>query len=139
MNEEKECIDCPEHDYCRDSKLSWVLFAIALIATIAMRIIEPLKLINSSYGKIAWYTGVIGFFIFFSYKTSIDQKRAENITRTDLSSKIRAGKTLDKSDYETLDSILCSLTSKKDRINFMFIAVFSLVALFIVVYFDIFG
>lgn len=135
----KKCKNCPEYKYCRDSLFSWILFIIALIATIAMRIIEPLNIIDSLYGKLAWYIGVTGFFIFFLYKFVIDHKRQKKIKKSRIFSKIRHHKQLSKEDYSLLDAIFCSLISRKDKLNFFFIATFSILALIIALYFDVFG
>lgn len=124
-------------DYCGDSFVSWVFFAIGLIATISMRVIEPLNIIDPIYGKISWYIGVTGFFIFFQYKFISYKKRSDLVMKEDLISKIRSKGNFEDRDYSTLNEILCSITSKKDRMNFIFIAVLSILALLLVVFFDL--
>ncbi len=125
-----------EYKECRDTLKSWLFFVTALIATIAMRIIGPLDIIDPSYGKIAWYIGVTGFFIFFMYKFLIDRKRSQLIKRQDLVVKIQQNKSLNKEDYSIMNSVLCGLISNKDKINFFFISAFSIIALIIALYFD---
>jgi hypothetical protein len=134
----KKCKNCPQHNYCRNSLISWIFFAVALIATIALRVVSPLNFFNQTYGKIAWYTGVSGFFIFFLYKFKIDYNRSMFIKRKGIVSKIRYKKPLSKDDYNTIDAIFCTLSSKKDMFSFFFISIFSILALIFALYFDFF-
>jgi len=133
----KKCVNCPLKEHCKDTKTSWVFFIIGLIATISMRVIEPLNLLSSIYGKAAWYAGVLGFFIFFSYKYVADRKRNKLIKEQELLSKVQNKETLNENDYASLSAILCSLSSEKDRINFIFIAVLSILALLTVFIIDL--
>lgn len=66
-----KCLNCVEYKRCRDSYVSWIFFAIGLVATIAMRVVTVLIHMSPLYGKIAWYIGVGGFFVFFIYKFRI--------------------------------------------------------------------
>ncbi|MFH2138197.1 MAG: hypothetical protein ABII88_06765 [Candidatus Omnitrophota bacterium] len=132
----KNCINCQERGRCRDSSLSWIFFIIGIIATIAMRIVTVLMHINPVYGKIAWYVGVSGFFVFFMYKFMINQARSKLIEKQNIVNKINKGKHLGKKDYKLISEILCSLNSKKDRINYFFIFLLSAVALIIAGYID---
>ncbi len=132
-----KCSNCSLKKHCNDSKASWIFFLIGLIATIAMRVIEPLNLLEPLYGKIAWYIGVLGFFVFFVYKYLGDKRRERMITEQGLLSKVSHKEELSKEDYLSLNEILCSLTSKKDRINFIFIAVLSILSLLVVFIIDL--
>ena len=127
---------CPEYKECKDTVTSWLFFVTAIIATIAMRVIGPLDLLDPIYGKVAWYIGVTGFFIFFLYKFIIDHKRSQLIKKQNLIQKVRQNKRFDKEDYSLMNAIMCGLISNKDKINFFFISAFSIIALVIALYFD---
>jgi len=134
MNE--KCLACSEYNNCRSSVLSWIFFIIGLIATIAIRVVTVLIHMNPIYGKIAWYVGVGGFFLFFVYKYRISQKRAKVIANEKIIEKISSGKELSKEDYILISAILCALSSKMERVNYFFIFGLSGVALVLAIYMD---
>ena len=131
-----QCINCVEHKRCKDSFTSWIFFAIGLIATIALRIVTVLFNINPAYGKIAWYVGVGGFLLFFVYKFRVNQTRYSLIKQNKLVDKISQNKQLAEEDYRLIGAILCSLSSRKERINYFFIFALSAIALILAIYFD---
>lgn len=132
----KKCLNCSEYRNCRDSFASWIFFIIGIIATIAIRAVTLLTHLDPLYSKIAWYTGVCGFILFFIYKFRINQARAEAVIQRDLVSKVADKKQLSGQDYELVGALLCSLSSKKDRINYFFIFGLSALALALAVYMD---
>ncbi len=134
--DKEKCETCVERYRCRDSSLSWVFFIIGLIATIAMRVVTVLMHIKPVYGQIAWYVGVGGFFLFFLYKFKIDQERAKIIEEQDILGKIDGHKQLEANDYALIRGLLCSLISKKERINYFFIFGLSAVAWIVALYVD---
>lgn len=134
----KECRNCPEYSRCKDSRVSWVFFIIGLIATVAIRVVTVLMHLNPVFGKVSWYVGVGGFFLFFVYKFRINQARSKIIDEQDLVGKINNHKDLAEDDYRLIGSILCSLNSRKERINYFFIFVLSAIALVIALYIDVF-
>ncbi len=139
MKEKESSETCAVNLECKESRWAWILFLIGIIATIGMRVIQPLNLINPLYGKLAWYVGVLGFFIFFLFKFRADHKRAKRIKESEIFRKLQKKEVLTKEDCSVVNSIFCSLTSKKDRLNFFFIAFFSIVALIIALFFDLKG
>ena len=132
----QKCINCAEYKRCKESSASWLFFIIGLIATIAIRAVTVLIHIGPVYGQIAWYVGVSGFFIFFIYKFKIDQARARLIKGSRLMDKISQGDEIGREDRELIGSVLCALSSNKDRINSFLIFASSAIALIIAVYFD---
>ena len=134
----KECINCSEYKNCKDSFASWFYFIIGLIATVALRVVTVLMDMNPIYAKIAWYIGVGGFFVFFIYKFKVNQTRSKLISQKDLVDKIVHQKQLTEEDYNLISAILCSLSSKKERINYFFIFCLSAVALLLSIYMDFF-
>jgi len=132
----KTCINCAEYKRCRESSLSWVFFIIGMIATIALRVVTVLAHFDPVYGQIAWYIGVAGFFIFFIYKYRVDRARYRLIQRSRLTEKLGQKGDLDADDRRLVGSILCALSSNKDRINYLLIFVTSALALLIAFYYD---
>ncbi|MFA4991020.1 MAG: hypothetical protein WC569_00365 [Candidatus Omnitrophota bacterium] len=118
--------------------MSWIFFIIGLMATVSVRLVSFFMDFNVMYSKIAWYVGVVGFFIFFLYKFRVEAARARLIGRRDLAARIRDKKELDEEDYGLIGAILCGLSSNKDRINYIFIFGSSVLALLFAVYFDFF-
>ncbi|NQS99967.1 MAG: hypothetical protein HQ595_02690 [Candidatus Omnitrophica bacterium] len=132
----KKCLNCSEYRNCQDSLASWTFFIVGLIATVAIRVVTVLIHLNPIYAKIAWYIGVGGFFLFFVYKFRVSQARVKGITRRNLMNKINQRENLEDEDYSLIGSILCSLNSRKERINYIFIFGLSAVALILAVYID---
>ncbi|MFH1876605.1 MAG: hypothetical protein ABH865_06920 [Candidatus Omnitrophota bacterium] len=130
------CIGCAEYKNCKDSFTSWIFFIIGIIATVAIRVVTVLAHLDPVYAKISWYVGVIGFFLFFIYKFRLSVIQAKSVQESGLVTKVNKGGSLDKQDYALLGSVLCSLGSKKERINYFFIFGLSAAALVLAVYMD---
>ena len=130
------CYDCFRLKTCRESAASWVLFFIALIAVISLRAVNVVLDSSPVFAKALWYTGVLGFFIFFVYKFKYDQILHRELDRTGLKEKLLNKKELSEHDREVLGTIVCKLSSKKDKINYFFIFASSALALAIAIYVD---
>ena len=118
--------------------MSWVFFSIGLVATIAIRAVTILVYIGPVYGQIAWYVGVLGFLLFFVYKFKVEHARSQLVKKSRLMDKIAHAEKIEKEDLELIGSVLCALSSNKDRINYFLIFVSSAAALVIAIYFDFF-
>ncbi len=138
MGSKKEfvCYDCFKLKSCKESMVSWVLFFIALIAVISLRAVNIFLDKSPLFAKGLWYVGVLGFFIFFIYKFRYDQVLHRELDKTDLKNKLLYNKELSGHDREVLGTIVCKLSSKKDKINYFFIFVSSFLALLLAVFFD---
>lgn len=132
------CTDCFKLKKCKESFASWVLFFIAIIAVIAVRVVNLFMDTSPLLAKAFWYTGIVGFLIFFIYKFRYDTIVRREIERSSLRDKLMYKKGLSAHDYEILGTIICKLSSKKDGINYFFIFFFSALALALAVYFDFF-
>ncbi|MFH0859789.1 MAG: hypothetical protein V1921_01175 [Candidatus Altiarchaeota archaeon] len=131
------CETCGMRHVCRDSSASWIFFLIGIIATISLRIIEPLRNISPSYAKISWYVGVTGFLLFFIYKYRILKQKSEVIRETGLKDKLFASSKLTTEDYTLLSEIVCSQDNWKERANFMVIFALSGLALLVALWFEL--
>ena len=127
-----------EYKTCRESYRSWIFFIIGLIATAAIRGVTLLDHIDEIYGKLAWYIGVGGFFIFFLYKYNVGQARNKIIESRNLTEKIANKEKLEDADYAAMNAILCSLTSNRERVNYFFIFTLSALAFLLALYLDLF-
>ncbi|MBD3262223.1 MAG: hypothetical protein GF334_11255 [Candidatus Altiarchaeales archaeon] len=134
---EWKCAKCSMQGVCRDSLTSWIFFAVGVIATISMRIIEPLRNLNPLYAKAAWYVGVSGFFLFFIYKYRELKHRSEKINETGLREKLKADENLGGEDKRLLLEIICSQDNRKERINFFIIFALSALALAFALFLDL--
>jgi len=110
---------------------------VGIVATISVRAVGILEHFGTAYSKIAWYIGVVFFFMFFLNKFSVDAKRAAAVKRSGLSEKIYSGEMLGAKDRELLGSIMCSITTSKDRINYFFIFSTSIITLAAALYLDL--
>jgi hypothetical protein len=132
-----ECELCPEAVVCRDSFISWVFFVIGLVATIAIRVGIVLVYISPLYTKIAWYVGVIGFFLFFLYQYQVSRERIAAIESLHLPDKVHRKQPLNEEDYIVISAVICGLRSRKERINYLVIFLLSAVSLLLAIYFDL--
>ncbi|HUW23634.1 MAG TPA: hypothetical protein VMW39_06365 [bacterium] len=137
-NEKFICYDCFRLKACKEPITSWVFFFVALIAVIAIRAVNVVLDFNPLLAKIFWYTGVGGFFVYFMYKFRYDSILHRELGRTKLVDKLLSQDKLSEHDYNVLGTILCKLSSKKDKINYFFIFFFSGLALGLAVYTDFF-
>lgn len=137
MKKEK-CIACREYKNCKDSFASTLFFIIGLIATVAIRVVTVLADLRPLYGKVAWYIGVGGFFLFFIYKYRVNQARLKLITQKNIMEKINKQEQFSKDDYSLIGTVLCGISSKQERFNYLFIFILSGVALIWAIYIDFF-
>lgn len=131
-----KCINCAEYKRCRESAASLVFFIIGLIAIIAVRAVTILEHVRPIYGKISWYIGIIGFFLYFAYKHRVEHNRSRLIKTGRLVDKVLQDGDIKKEDRQAIGSVLCALSSNKDRINYLMIFSSSAVVLIIAFYLD---
>ncbi len=132
----KKCVSCREYKNCQDSFASWFFFIVGIISTVAIRSLSFLVHLGPIYGKIAWYTGVGGFLVFFIYKFKVEQSRAKIIKEMGLVDKINYKEKLTQEDYSAIGAMLCGIGSNKERINYLFIFALSAFALVLALYMD---
>lgn len=132
------CHDCFRLKACKDTAMSWIFFMIALIATISIRAVNVVLDYNPLLAKLFWYLGVGGFFLFFIYKFRNNAILHKELERSHIVKKVFSKDNLSDHDYGILGSILCQVSSKKDKINYFFIFFFSGLALALAIYVDFF-
>ena len=132
------CTDCFRLKKCKEPAISWLFFFVAIIAAISIRAVNVVLSINPVLAKLFWYIGVSGFFIFFIYKYRNYNILHRELERTKMVDKLLNKDKLSSDDYEVLGTVLCSLRSKKDKINYFIIFFFSGIALALAIYADFF-
>jgi len=125
----KDCRSCRLRAVCGDSMTSWFFFFVGIVATVAMRVIEPLRTVNPLWGKVSWYVGVWGFVLFFVYKYRVLKGRSRIIKESRLKEKLAHGSRLADEDNGLLLEIVCSEDNWKERVNFLVIFGVSVLAL----------
>jgi len=131
------CYDCFRLKECKEPLVSWLFFFIALLAVISLRAVNLVIDFNPLWAKIFWYIGIIGFLFFFLYKYRYDSLLQEELKGNQISNKLLAKSKLSDHDYEVLGTVICKLSSNKDRINYFFIFFFSAIALILGLYTDL--
>lgn len=137
-NEKFVCHDCFKLKECKEPLANWAFFFVALIATIAIRAVNLLLDFDPNIAKALWYIGIVGFFVFFLYKFRYDNILHRELEKTELKDKLLHKKELSEHDREVLGTIVCGLSSKKDKINYFFIFVSSGIALILAIWVDFF-
>ena len=100
-------------------------FLVGIIATIAYRITP---FIPPFWVKIAWYTGTVGFILYFWHRSHIENKRAKMVKDYNLIDVIEKSDIHGDGKLALSYLIKTSLTSKA-RLNSAFIVIVSCIAL----------
>jgi len=108
------------------------------VATFAYRIIVVLNNYSLFWAQVAWYVGTIGFILYFAHRYQISEKRASLIKKLSLDKKIIEAGNLDNTEKQAVGYIFTTLTSSKEKWNYIFIFVISVIALVWGVYLDFF-
>lgn len=113
-------------------------FWTGIVATLTYRAIIVLANYSDLWVKIFWYIGTIGFVIYFAHRYQISEKRAKLIKEKGLAEKINNLPELDQADREAMKYIFGTLTTSKEKWNYIAIFVLSGLSLIIGIYLDIF-
>lgn len=113
-------------------------FWAGIIATLAYRIIIVLNFYSSTWVKISWYIGTVGFILYFIHRFDIAKKRSRLIVEHRLREKLNKNTLdqLDNDDKQALGYILKTLVSSKERWNYYAIFILSGIALILGLLFD---
>lgn len=111
-------------------------FWAGILATLAYRVIIVLNFYSTTWVKISWYVGTIGFIIYYIHRFDISQKRSRVIVEHKLREKLDRSESLDESDHQALVYILETLVSSKEKWNNYIIFILSGLALLAGIIFD---
>ncbi|MDP8253380.1 MAG: hypothetical protein P9X27_03165 [Candidatus Kaelpia aquatica] len=124
MSKEKKgfiCQDCFKLKRCQEKNISWAFFFLALSATISIRAVNFFLEIYPVIVKTLWYSGIVGFLLFFAYKFRKDNILQRELKKSNLIDKVLLKQEFNQYDYEIVGALLCKLSSRKDKINYFFI------------------
>lgn len=114
-------------------------FWVGVVSTVLYRIIIVLNNYSSTLVLAAWYLGTIGFIIYFSHRYQISELRAKLIKDNKLIEKVNDNPQLAQGDKDSLNYILRTLTSSREKTNFIIIFVLSVASLLWGLYLDFFS
>lgn len=107
-----------------------------IIATFAYRIIVIINNYSKDWAQISWYIGTIGFVIYFLHRYQVSEKRADLIRDYKLIEKTQKCDNLQGNEKEAIGYILNTLLSTKEKWNYIFIFLMSIIAFIIGIYLD---
>lgn len=107
-----------------------------IIATFAYRIIIIINNYSKDWAQISWYIGTIGFVIYFLHRYQVSEKRADLIRDYKLIEKTQKCHNLQGNEKEAIGYILNTLLSTKEKWNYIFIFLMSIIAFIIGIYLD---
>ncbi|MFZ5907922.1 MAG: hypothetical protein ACOYVJ_11060 [Nitrospirota bacterium] len=104
-------------------------FILGLLSAIAFRTIIVIQRLEPSWIRPVWYTGTVGYFLFFLYRYMITQKRKNAIKDFQLIEKISANACLTEKDREVVLYLLSSVKHSLEDINYAIIFLLSVLAI----------
>jgi len=106
-----------------------IVFWVGIIATFAYRVIVILNHYSQAWVTIAWYIGTIGFVWYFAHRFREENSRDRLVEEKNLAAKMEASTPLNSDDRDALVYILKGLKTSKAKWNYIFIFIFSALAL----------
>jgi len=104
-------------------------FLLGLSTAIAFRACIVIDHIQPTWVGPVWYFGVLGGFVFFFYRFRVLVRRKKAVNEFQLIEKIQSGDPLTAMDQEVIIYILRSIKLSPENINYLFIFLFSLLAI----------
>jgi len=111
-------------------------FFLGILSAFSLRAILIANHYYPPLAKFFWYFGIIGYLIFFMHRYEIAQRRYRIIKKLDLLDKIEGCTALDPDVKKALKYVLWSVSISKERLNYMIISAFSVVAIAIALMLD---
>ena len=111
-------------------------FWAGVVATFAYRVIIVLNFYSTTWVKISWYIGTIGFIIYFIHRFDIAKKRSQLVVEHKLLAKLDNLDKLTENDHQALAYILKTTVSSKAKWNYYVIFILSGIALIAGILFD---
>ncbi|WP_246276000.1 hypothetical protein [Methanolobus zinderi] len=104
-------------------------FWLGLVSAVLLRLIIIADYYNGIMAKALFYLGVMGYLIFFAHRYHIATRRVGVLRNLELLKKVEERRTLSDKDYEGLEYIMWSLSVSKERMNYLVIFAFSILAI----------
>ncbi len=112
-------------------------FWVGLISAILLRAILIADHYSDLLARVLWYLGVIGYIWFFAHRYHIAKRRFGVIKDLNLLEKIQAQKPLTEKDFEGLNYVMWSISVSKERLNYLVIFAFSVIAIILSLVLDL--
>jgi len=104
-------------------------FWVGLISALLLRLVIIADHYGDVYARIPWYLGVVGYLWFFAHRYHIGKRRLGVIRDLGLLEKIDRREALTEEDFEGLNYVMWSLSVSKERLNYLVIFAFSVIAI----------
>lgn len=108
--------------------IMYMFFILGLVSAVAFRGIIVFQHLEPSWVRPVWYTGTIGYFVFFLYRYLITKKRKHSIETFQLIEKLKTNACLEDEDREVVLYLLSSIKYSLEDINYALIFVLSVLA-----------
>ncbi|MBN1134536.1 MAG: hypothetical protein JXA38_06445 [Methanosarcinaceae archaeon] len=112
-------------------------FWIGVISAILLRAIIIADHYSGFVARVLWYAGVVGYLLFFSHRYDIAKRRVGVIKNLSLLEKIQTREPLQEKDFEGLNYIMWSLSVSRERLNYLVIFAFSIIAIILSLLLDL--
>ncbi len=112
-------------------------FWVGLISATLLRAILIADHYSDLLARVFWYLGIIGYIWFFAHRHHIAKRRFGVIKDLNLLGKIQAQEPLTEKDFEGLNYIMWSLSVSKERLNYLVIFTFSVIAIILSLVLDL--
>ncbi|MBP1910211.1 hypothetical protein [Methanolobus bombayensis] len=104
-------------------------FWLGLLSAVFLRLIIIADYYNGILSKALFYLGVLGYLIFFAHRYHVATRRVGVLKNLELLNKIENRTSLTEEDYRGLEYIMWSLSVSKERMNYLVIFAFSVIAI----------
>ena len=104
-------------------------FWVGLLSAVFLRLIIIADYYNGILAKSLFYLGVLGYLLFFAHRYHIATRRVGVLRNLELLDKIEKRSSLSEEDYRGLEYIMWSLSVSKERMNYLVIFAFSIIAI----------
>ncbi|MEA1908893.1 MAG: hypothetical protein U9N43_07690 [Euryarchaeota archaeon] len=112
-------------------------FWVGLISATLLRAILIAGHYSDLLARVLWYLGVLGYIWFFAHRYHIAKRRFGVIKDLNLLGKIQVHEPLTEKDFEGLNYIMWSLSVSKERLNYLVIFTFSVIAIILSLVLDL--
>ena len=112
-------------------------FWIGLVSAALLRVILIADHYSDLLAKVLWYLGVLGYLWFFAHRYHIAKRRYGVISDLGLLDKIQSREPFTEKDFEGLNYVMWSLSVSKERMNYLVIFAFSVIAIILSLILDL--
>ncbi|MBW6518622.1 MAG: hypothetical protein K0A89_09005 [ANME-2 cluster archaeon] len=104
-------------------------FWVGLISALLLRLVIIADHYGDIYARVLRYRGVSGYLWFFAHRYHIGKRRSGVIKDLELLEKIERREPFTEEDFEGLNYVMRSLSMSRERMNYLVIFAFSVIAI----------